>query len=341
MAVVRWLLLVLAVLCLAIAPAEAGPRRGTPARHGALPGKADERPAKPAAKRAAPSPPPRPALSVGPPNDGKLVGGARLDTSSPHLRVVPAYLPGDVRWGLPALVSMIERAASGVARRYPGAVLEVGDLSRRGGGELVRHHSHESGRDVDLGFYLVDATGRSLRPPTFVRVDPSLQAAGPRGARFDVARNWALVELLLTDPRAGVTHIFVAEHVRQALLAHARKRGVSWPLRYRAALTLLQPTGAESHDDHMHVRIACPPSSQGRCVEISRDAPMGAKSRPAHARLPRRRASGPTRKPAPMPLSALAPAPHPAPVPVNVDDLLAPKSAPSKPTPDPSPSPYD
>jgi penicillin-insensitive murein endopeptidase len=333
MAVTRWLLLVLAVLCLAVAPAQADARRGKTARHAALPGRADERPSK----RAAPAParpPPRPAVSVGPPNDGKLVGGARLDTSSPHLRVVPAYLPGDVRWGLPALVSMIERAARGVAKRYPGAVLEVGDLSRRGGGEVVRHHSHESGRDVDLGFYLVDAKGRSLRPPTFVRVGPSLQAVGPRGARFDVARNWTLVEQLLTDPRAHVTHIFVAEHVRQALLAYAKKRGVSSPLRYRAALTLMQPTSAESHDDHMHVRIACPRSSQGRCVEISRDAPMGAKLKPAPKRPPKRRAASGRSAP------ASASGHVNVNVPVPVPDLPAAKSATSRSAPDLS-SPYD
>lgn len=310
-----WLLLSLGVLLVVVPPAEAKPRRGKTARVAETASQTDEQAGKrKAAPKPAPRPaPPKPAFSVGPPNDGKLLGGQRLDTSSPHLRVVPAYLPGDVRWGLPSLVSMIERAARGVAKRYPGAVLEVGDLSRRGGGEVVRHHSHESGRDVDLGFYLVDAKGRALRPATFVAVDASLRAPGLPGARFDVARNWALVELMLGDPQAKVTHIFVAEHLRQALLAHARQRGVSPALRNRAAWTLLQPTSVESHDDHMHVRIACPRSSAGRCVEISKDAPMGAKARKPVPRA-KRRPVAPVLAPPRVPLAAPAPVHVPAPV---------------------------
>src|SRR5262245_44419907 len=82
--------------------------------------------------RKPPPPPVTPADSVGHPNDGKLVGGVRLDTSPKYLRVVPAYRRADTRWGLPSLVAMIDRAGRVVAKRYPGAVLSVGDLSRRG-----------------------------------------------------------------------------------------------------------------------------------------------------------------------------------------------------------------
>ncbi|WP_437670890.1 penicillin-insensitive murein endopeptidase [Sorangium sp. So ce131] len=225
---------------------------------------------EPAAAKAAPR---TPASSVGHPNEGRLEGGVRLDTSRKDIRVVPAYAHADVRWGLPALVGMVERAARGVARRYPGAVLEVGDLSRERGGEVHRHGSHESGRDVDLGFYALDARGRQAHARTFLRFNAGLASTTVPGARFDVARNWLLVQHLLTDPRAHVSHIFISDPLRSALIAHAKRIGVSRALVVRAQLAMMQPTGAEPHDDHMHVRISCPRAMRGSCIELAKNAP--------------------------------------------------------------------
>ncbi|WP_437721346.1 penicillin-insensitive murein endopeptidase [Sorangium sp. So ce861] len=233
-------------------------------------GDAGPRSTEPAKTKAAPKAPP---ASVGHPNEGRLEGGVRLDTSRKDIRVVPAYAHADVRWGLPALVGMIERAARGVAKRFPGAVLEVGDLSRQRGGEVHRHNSHESGRDVDLGFYALDGRGKQVHAPYFVRFNARLASTNLAGARFDVPRNWLLVQHLLTDPRAHVSHIFISDPLRHALLAHAKRIGVSRALLVRAQLAMMQPTGAEPHDDHMHVRISCPSAMRGSCIELAKNAP--------------------------------------------------------------------
>ncbi|WP_437730972.1 penicillin-insensitive murein endopeptidase [Sorangium sp. So ce1335] len=233
-------------------------------------GGAGARTAEPAKTKAAPR---KPAASVGHPNEGRLEGGVRLDTSRKDIRVVPAYAHADVQWGLPSLVGMIERAARGVARRYPGAVLEVGDLSRRHGGEVHRHGSHESGRDVDLGFYALDARGKQVHAPFFLRFNARLASTNVPGARFDVPRNWLLVQHLLTDPRARVSHIFISDPLRHALISHAKRIGVSRALIVRAQLAMMQPTGAEPHDDHMHVRISCPGAMRGTCIELAKNAP--------------------------------------------------------------------
>ena len=104
------------------------------------------------------------ALSVGSPNAGRLEGGVHLDLSKPYFRVLPASAAGDGRWGLPQLVHMLDRAARAVHKKFPGSVLDVGDLSKKGGGDVLRHHSHESGRDADVGFYVVDARYSQQRP---------------------------------------------------------------------------------------------------------------------------------------------------------------------------------
>ncbi|AGP39124.1 hypothetical protein SCE1572_34355 [Sorangium cellulosum So0157-2] len=276
-------------------------------------GGAGPRSTEPAKTKTKPAPKPPPA-SVGHPNEGHLEGGVRLDTSRKDIRVVPAYAHADVRWGLPALVGMIERAARGVAKRFPGAVLEVGDLSRQRGGDVHRHNSHESGRDVDLGFYALDGRGKQVHAPYFLRFNARLASTNLPGARFDLPRNWLLVQHLLTDPRAHVSHIFISDPLRHALLAHAKRIGVSRALLVRAQLAMMQPTGSEPHDDHMHVRISCPSAMRGSCIELAKNAPsFRTRARMAKAakglRTPASPRAGAARAGTPEPAPA-APAPE-------------------------------
>jgi penicillin-insensitive murein DD-endopeptidase len=220
------------------------------------------------------------AESIGAPNDGHLRGGAHLDLTRPYYRVVPSYESGDVRWGLPALLTLIDRAAHTVNKRFPGSVLDVGDLSQRGGGDLLRHHSHETGRDADLGFYAVDAKGKQVHARTLIKFDPGMASPTVPGARYDLARNWTFIQDLLTDPAAHVSHIFIAEWIRHELLAYARPR-VSRALWDRAAVTMMQPHNSLPHDDHIHVRISCPHEARSTCIELAKAAPHG-KLRVAH-----------------------------------------------------------
>lgn len=243
---------------------------GQPVRRAPRSGPAGARAAAAKAKR----PPPERPESIGSPNDGHLKGGAHLDLSKRYLRVVPAYESGDVRWALPVMIRMIDRAAYIVSKRFPGSVLDVGDLSRSGGGDVLRHHSHESGRDADVGFYAFDARDKPIHGRTFVKFEPNLASLNYPGARFDPARNWTFVQALLTDPGARVSHIFVAEWLKHELLAYARPR-VSRALYDRAALVLMQPTKSLPHDDHFHVRISCPRAARSACVELAKNAPRG------------------------------------------------------------------
>lgn len=260
------LVVILAPAAARAAPSSAPPQKGKPgeARTSA--------PAKQGPQRTAhitPSAGPQrtaPGKSVGSPTEGHLVGGARL-ADAPHLRVVPVYANGDVRWGVEPLVGMIDRAARSVRKQFPDAVLSVGHLSKPGGGELDRHASHESGRDADVGFYIKNQIGKPIYEDHFVAFTGDGAAPSWPGARFDDARNWALVAALVGDGQARVTHIFVATPLRARLLAHAEKIGAPQNLRVRAAEVMAQPKGSLPHDDHFHVRIACP-SGMDKCVEL-------------------------------------------------------------------------
>ncbi|MCL2776522.1 MAG: penicillin-insensitive murein endopeptidase [Polyangiaceae bacterium] len=204
-------------------------------------------------------------MSLGSPSNGKLVGGARLDSDAAW-RIYPDDAQGDVRWGLESLVGMIERSARAVRKQFPDAVLSVGHLSKAGGGEIDRHASHESGRDADLGFYVKNTAGKPIYADHMVAFKGDGTSPSWPGAHFDDARNWALVAAMLKDPSAHITHIFVAFPIRERLLAYATKIGAPAAIRTRGAEVLVQPRGALPHDDHFHVRISCPSAMNG-CVE--------------------------------------------------------------------------
>lgn len=202
--------------------------------------------------------------SIGAPNAGRLVGGVRLKPSR-HLRV----RKGASAWGLPALVHLLQRAAGAVAKRHGGSVMLVGDLSAKNGGALFGHNSHQSGRDADIGFYVANSKGRPATIDRFVAFGGDGRARDGSWPRFDDARNWALVEALLEDRRAEVRYIFVSSALRARLLAHAAKKRVRKDLVARAAAALIHPAGVDVHDDHFHVRLACPEKARDVCVEDS------------------------------------------------------------------------
>jgi penicillin-insensitive murein DD-endopeptidase len=220
-----------------------------------------------------------PGQSVGSPTEGRLVGGAHL-SESPYLRIVPVYAGGDARWGLEPLVGLIDHAARAVRKQFPDSVLSVGHLSRPGGGEIDRHASHESGRDADVGFYVVNQQHKPIYAEHFVPFKGDGTAPSWPGAQFDDARNWAFVAAIATDPRVRVSHIFVALPLRARLLAYAEKIGAPRPVRVRASELMAQPRGALPHDDHFHVRIACP-TGMDKCIE----QPLARKRTRSHGAL--------------------------------------------------------
>src|SRR5438270_231880 len=105
------------------------------------------------------------SVSMGRADRGVLRGGRALALSGPGYTVPPSWAERRTHFGTDELVLAIERAAARVESEQPGALLGVGDLSVRGGGDMPFHRSHENGRDADLLFYSVDAAGQPLAPP--------------------------------------------------------------------------------------------------------------------------------------------------------------------------------
>ncbi|MEB2311788.1 MAG: penicillin-insensitive murein endopeptidase [Polyangiaceae bacterium] len=209
------------------------------------------------------------SLTVGHPNDGWQVRAKRLKRTR-SLVIKPSSAAHC--YGHPALVLMLRRSAAELARAARGSVMVVGDLSRAEGGPLSGHHSHQSGRDADVAFYVKDASGKPVVLDHFVKFDARGRAADGSGLVFDDWRNWLLVLSWLRDGRAGLSHVFVASWLKHRLIAFAESRK-DFAGYVPAALRLLhQPPNAEAHDDHFHVRISCPKRQLGLCKEESRAA---------------------------------------------------------------------
>jgi penicillin-insensitive murein endopeptidase len=203
------------------------------------------------------------SLSVGAPNGGWQIRAKRLRPSA-QLRIQDKSVP--YSFGHPALVLMLHRTAKQIAHQSPGSVLLVGDLSREFGGPLSGHRSHQSGRDADVGFFVTDARGRPINSRRLVVFDAAGKARDGSGVRFDDYRNWLLVQLWLEDDRAELEHVFVASHLRKRLLDFARARPAFRKYVADAAQFLRQPSNGLPHDDHFHIRIACPEAQHELCT---------------------------------------------------------------------------
>lgn len=203
-------------------------------------------------------PAPRRAASLGSTSCGIVCSGEELpDRGEAYLRGRPGE---STRVGVPRLVDALDHAASAVRAGYPGTEeLRIGDVGAPHGGHHERHASHRAGRDVDVLFYVEDASGRPLRSAGFVAFSRFGYAFSPDGDLyfFDDARNWELVHALLTDASIEVQWIFCSRGVEARLLAYALDHEADADVLFRAPYVLQQPENARPHDDHFHVRVFC------------------------------------------------------------------------------------
>lgn len=210
---------------------------------------------------------PKTSRSLGFTTKGRLVRGVPLRQSA-YLRYTNEYAKAGNFYGTWELVQLVERAAYRVARRLPGARLSVGELSSHSGGRLRGHLSHQSGRDADLAFYMLNPRGRPFAPQAFAPFGANgLSLRTDSGLRFDDARNWELVAKLVADGDARVQYIFVSRHLKTRLLKEGKRRHAHPVVLGRAAKVMVEPTHGHRHENHFHVRIYCSPSDRPRCAD--------------------------------------------------------------------------
>ena len=164
------------------------------------------------------------------------------------------------------LLNMIVEAAEDMDEKYPNRDrLQVEEMSARKGGEIEGHASHENGLDVDIQFY--KANGVEHKPTAQQYYAPSMVVGGAVSPNFDVERNWELMKAL--HRHGNVQRIFIDTKLKAALCSYARSSGD-----YAANIKVLRSLQHQTnHQDHIHVRLRCPPGA--RYCKTQADPPAG------------------------------------------------------------------
>jgi penicillin-insensitive murein endopeptidase len=154
-------------------------------------------------------------------------------------------------FGHPLLVQYLQELGISMARQKSGVLL-VGDLGQPRGGPMPSgHRSHQNGLDVDIWFWiprdggvLTEAGRETLGAPTMLTAN--------RGA-LD-AQQWSLRQvdvLRQATAHSAVARVFVNPVIKKGLCSQFP--GAPW-------LRKLRPWWG--HDDHLHVRLHCPPGEE-------------------------------------------------------------------------------
>jgi penicillin-insensitive murein DD-endopeptidase len=197
------------------------------------------------------TPAPMAARAIGFYAKGCLAGATALPVDGPAWQAM--RLSRNRNWGHPDLVALVEKLANDASQHdgWPG--LLVGDLSQPRGGPMVSSHaSHQVGLDADIWFMPMpdrrlserereDLSAPSMLAPDVVSVDPKMWTE----AHARVLKRAASF--------ASVERIFVHPAIKKALCdATAKDENRAWLHKIRAYW---------GHNDHFHVRIACPSGS--------------------------------------------------------------------------------
>jgi penicillin-insensitive murein endopeptidase len=190
-----------------------------------------------------------PARSHGGYSNGCIEGALLLPAKGTGFQVMK---PERLRaFGHPRTVAFVSELGAWMDRERLGP-LPVGDLSQpRGGPARGGHASHQTGLDADLWYALVTAAGKA---ESVQLVDHKKNRLSAEGSKLLLPRVRRILQRAASDGR--VERIFVNPVIKRALC----ERLTPGPKR-DAWLRKVRPW--YGHDEHFHVRLACPSDSPG------------------------------------------------------------------------------
>ncbi len=196
---------------------------------------------------------------LGPASLGKTSGGALFGAiampEGPEWKIVNPRETYGTQETIDYLTHTIHRVNEIFPETQP---LNVGDISRPDGGHFVPHVSHQSGRDVDVGFYYLDNS------QWYAKADAS---------NLDMARTWAFIKTTITETDLQV--IFIDRSLITLFRDYATEQGEDpeWIAQvFGSPDTTLRPMlmHEDGHQTHLHVRYYNPIAQEtGRRIYAS------------------------------------------------------------------------
>jgi len=193
------------------------------------------------------------AQSVGAPTSGRIYASAPIPVNT----ALYTLLRPNLSFGS---THTIEQMQLGIARfrrdySYDGQLV-ISSMSRRGGGRLKPHRSHQSGRDVDIRLPLLSGLSGSL---------------SKNYDEVDWSATWGLVKSLLDTKE--IVYIFLNHDAQRRLFRAAKRAGMSekeleplvqYPRTIGKGRAFVRHS--KGHDKHFHARFKCG-SSEHECRE--------------------------------------------------------------------------
>lgn len=192
--------------------------------------------------------------SVGSCSRGKLVNGEKLPAG-------PGYSSGSRPnvYATNETVTLLLDGFARLVRKHPDAPqIVVGNLSRKKGGSFGPHKSHQSGRDVDLGY---------MHKKKFQPVNSMITTDKKN---LDPRLTWDLMYAFLETGK--VKNMFVDYKIQKLLYEHLEKRKFKksylkkifqYPRGKGTEAVIKHVSG---HHHHLHLRFVCPGKDK-RCKD--------------------------------------------------------------------------
>jgi len=190
--------------------------------------------------------------AIGRPQNGRLVDGIQLPDG-------PGYFVRrkNRNYGTADTIRALQNAFFAVKKRLPRVHdIVVGDISKKDGGRLAPHKSHQTGIDADIGFYFHN------QKPAGPKV-----ALDAQSSKLDLEATWALIEEFVgaSADKSRVDYMFIGYGVQEKLYRYAESKGES---KKKLAWLFQYPRGSRAmhglirhepgHTNHIHIRFKCP-----------------------------------------------------------------------------------
>ena len=177
--------------------------------------------------------------------DQPLMEGIQLPDGEGYVRLRPKR-----SWGTVGTIRIIQHVYREFMTRYPDSPPGyIGDLSRRNGGYLPPHVSHQKGTDVDVSYYKKNnKRTRGLEVVT--------------AQTIDIEKTWELIRLFLNT--GHTTAIFMDHKLQGVLHEHLVKLGYGEKM-LKKTLQYPRPIAkrrgiirhSPGHHHHLHIRFDC------------------------------------------------------------------------------------